>query len=87
VHARRRFVEAADLLKTPGRPHEALAFYKELFRIKRQIKDLTDQERLRARQERTVPLLTRIKAWLDNTVHSVLPKDSLGEAAHYALKH
>jgi transposase len=36
VHARRRFVEAADLLKSPGRPHEALAFYKELFRIERQ---------------------------------------------------
>ena len=87
VHARRRFVEAADLLKNPGRPHEALALYKELFRIERQIKDLTDQERLRARQERTVPLLIRFKAWLDNTVHSVLSKDSLGEAVHYVLKH
>ena len=27
VHARRKFVEAADLLEKPGRPHEALAFY------------------------------------------------------------
>ncbi|MGH8256775.1 MAG: IS66 family transposase [Steroidobacteraceae bacterium] len=87
VHARRRFVEAADLLKTPGRPHEALAFYKELFRIERQIKDLSDEGRLQARQERTVPLLARFKVWLDNTVHSVLPKDSLGEAVHYALRH
>ena len=51
MHARRRFVEAGDLLKTPGRPHEALAF------------------------------------WLDNAVHSVLPKNSLEEAVHYALKH
>ncbi|MBW4053575.1 MAG: transposase [Proteobacteria bacterium] len=32
-------------------------------------------------------LLTRFKTWLDNTVHSVLPKDSLGEAVHYSLKH
>ena len=52
-----------------------------------QIKGLTDEERLRARRERTVPLLTRFKAWLDNAVHSVLPKDSLGEVVHYALKH
>ena len=87
VHARRRFVEAADLLKSPGRPHEALAFYKALFRIERQIKDLTDEERLRVRQERTVPLLAQFKVWLDNAVHSVLPKDSLGEAIHYALRH
>ena len=87
VHARRRFVEAADLLKSTGRPHEALAFYKEIFRIERQIKDLPDEERLRARRERTVPLLTKFKTWLDHAVHSVLPKDSLGEAVHYALKH
>lgn len=83
----RHFVEAADLLKTPGRPDEALAFYREIFRIERQIKGLTDEERLRARQERTVPLLVKFKAWLDTAVHSVLPKDSLGEAVHYALKH
>ena len=62
VHARRRFVEAADLLKTPGRPHEALAFYRAMFRIERHIKDLSDAERLRERQARTVPLLTRFRA-------------------------
>ena len=42
VQARRRFAEAADLLRSPGRPHEALAFYKARFRIERQIKRLTD---------------------------------------------
>ncbi len=80
-------MEAADLRKSPGRPHEALAFYKKLFCIERQIKGLTDEERLRVRQERTVALLTQFKVWLGNAVHSVLPKDSLGEAIHYALKH
>jgi hypothetical protein len=64
-----------------------LAFYKQLFRIERQIKNLSDEERLRERQEKTVPLLTQFKAWLDNAVHSVLPKDSLGQAIHCALKH
>ena len=87
VHARRKFVEAADLLKTPGRPHEALTFYKKMFRIERQIKDLSDEERLRERQAKTVPLLTQFKAWLDNAVHSVLPKDTFGIAVNYALKH
>lgn len=55
--------------------------------IERQIKGLTDEARLQARQERTVPLLTRFKASLGHTVYSVLPKDSLGEAVHDALKH
>ena len=31
-------------------------------------------------------MLTKFKVWLDNAVHSVLPKDSLGEAVHYALR-
>jgi hypothetical protein len=70
VHARRKFVEAADLLEKPGRPHEALAFYKKLFRIEHQIEDLSDEERLKVRLERTVPLLTQLKAWLDNAVHT-----------------
>ncbi len=71
----------------PGRPHEALAFYKKMFRIERQIKDLSDEERLRERQEKTVPLLTQFKAWLDQAVHTVLPKDTFGVAVNYALKH
>lgn len=79
-------METADLLKTPGRPHEGLALYKELFRIERQIKDLTDEKRLPERQERTVRLLKRFKALLDNAVRSVPPKDRLGEAVYYALK-
>jgi hypothetical protein len=49
----------------------ALAFYRELFRIERRIKDLSDEERLRERQEKTVPLLAQFKAWLDYAVHTV----------------
>jgi transposase len=87
VHARRKFVEAADLLKSPGRPHEALAFYREIFRIERRIRDWSDEERLRERQEKTVPLLTKFKAWLNQAMHSVLPKDTFGIAVNYAMKH
>jgi hypothetical protein len=42
--------------------HEALVFYRELFRIERRIKDLSNEERLRERQEKAVPLLTQFKA-------------------------
>ncbi len=87
VHVRRKFVEAADLLEKPGRPHEVLAFYQKLFRIERQIRDLSDEERLKVQLERTVPLLTRFKAWLDKAVHTVLPKGTFGIAVNYALKH
>jgi len=32
-------------------------------------------------------LLDRFKTWLDQAVHTVLPKDTLGIAVNYALKH
>lgn len=71
--------EAAGLMRCPGDPHEVLAVYRAFFRIERQIKELSDEEPLRARQERTVPLLAQFKAWLDNAVQSVLPRDSHGK--------
>ncbi len=58
-----------------------------MFRIERQIKHLSDAERLQQRQERIVPILNQFRAWLDHAVHTVLPKDSLGIAVNHALKH
>lgn len=87
VHARRKFVEAAELLKTPGRPHEAVKFFKALFRIERQIESLSDEERHAERQRRAVPVLKDFKTWLDVQALAVLPKSALGEAVGYTLRH
>jgi len=87
VHARRKFVEAAELLKTPGRPHEAVKFFKALFRIERQINHLPDDERHAERQRCSVPLLKQFKTWLDVQALAVLPKSALGEAVGYTLRH
>jgi hypothetical protein len=87
VHARRKFVEAAELLKTPGRPHEAVKFFKALFRIERQIDHLPDDERHAQRQRCSVPILKDFKTWLDVQALAVLPKSALGEAVGYTLRH
>lgn len=87
VHARRKFVQVAQMMKEPGGAHEALRFYKALFKIEREIAALTDEERYRERQQRAVPILKAFKAWLDVQAQAVLPKSSLGEAIGYALRH
>lgn len=69
----------------PGRPHEAIRFIKQLYRIERQIRSLTDAERYEQRQARSVPVLSAFKAWLDIPVHAVLPKSALGNAVLYRL--
>jgi transposase len=87
VHARRKFVEAAELLKTPGRPHEAVKFFKALFRIERQIESLADEQRYAERQRCAVPILKDFRTWLDVQALAVLPKSALGEAVGYTLRH
>jgi transposase len=86
VHARRKFLEVAEMMKEPGRAHEALQFYKALFRIEREIAALTDEERYQERQRRAVPILLSFKTWLDAQALAVLPKSGLGEAIGYALR-
>lgn len=86
VHARRKYVEVAEMMKAPGRAHEALQFYKALFKIEREIADLTDEQRYQERQHRAVPILQRFKSWLDAQAMAVLPKSALGEAIGYALR-
>jgi transposase len=86
VHLRRKFVEVADLMKEPGRPHEAIAFIKQLYRVERRIRNLSDEERFEQRQLHAVPVLKQFKAWLDQQANAVLPKSGLGQAVSYALK-
>lgn len=86
THARRKFVEVADLLKEPGRPHEAIAFIQALYRIERQIRSLDDADRHAQRQRRALPILAQFRAWLEIQANAVLPKSGLGMAVSYALK-
>ena len=88
VHARRKFVEAAAVMKVPGRAHEAIAFIKRLYKIERHAKQnqLSDAERQTQRQEKSVPVLAEFKARLDRMAAVVLPKSALGNAVFYALR-
>jgi hypothetical protein len=73
-------------MKEPGRAHEALRFIRKLYRIERQIKPLSDEERRQQRQLCSVPVLHQFKAWLDVQANAVLPKSLLGNAIQYTLK-
>jgi len=90
-HARRKFkdAQAVQPKALKGKPHQLskadcmLHFINGLYLIERQIKDLSTEEKYQRRQERSVPVLTKIKAYLEDTQHKV-PKDSLtGKAMTY----
>jgi hypothetical protein len=74
IHARRKFVEVAEIMKHPGRPHVAIGFIKKLYRIERQIRSLNDEERREQRQVQSVHVLHAFKAWLDIQAMPCCPK-------------
>ena len=85
AHARRKFVEAQKLQpkgKT-GRADKALTLIARLYRIEREGRTLTDEQRLALRQEHSRPVIDKIHAWLEKSLAQVPPKGGIGRALHY----
>jgi transposase len=98
AHARRKFFDARE---TDGRrAAQMLAMVGELYAVEDEAKEAiagmlkqtpaaprSEQERIRLelRQEKSVPVLTRIKTWLDAEQKLVLPRSPMAQAIGYAL--
>lgn len=87
-HARRKFIEAQKAQPThkkikASKADMALSFINKLYAIERKIKHLSDDEKRAARQENSLPILNKLKAWLATNKPRVA-KDSLtGKAMTY----
>jgi transposase len=86
AHARRIFNEAAVVSKNRGSAHVALSMIQNLYLIEKQGKDFDPDRRKQLRQERSVPVLDKIKDWMDKKAEGILPGGYLGKALHYTLK-
>jgi transposase len=83
AHARRKFFEAKA---TDGqRSAQMLALVRELYAVEDEAKALDDAARLALRQEKSVPVLARIKTWLDAEREVILPRSDMATAIGYAL--
>ena len=83
AHARRRFIDAEPT--DPVLSAQAVDRIRALFRIEETAKDLSDEARAQLRRERSRPLLTEFRAWLELAETQALPKSPLGRAIGYAL--
>ena len=84
-HARRKFVEALE-----ERPEPAgwlVTEIRKLYLIERQARDecLEPDQRLRLRQDKSVPILAAFKPRLEELLPGCLPQSPLGKAIRYAL--
>ncbi len=86
AHARRRFndaVKAQGRKKKRGRAHRGLSLIRKLYRIERQARKLTIQERHARRQKHAKPILDEIRNWLDDALPQVAPSSATGKALSY----
>ncbi len=92
-HARRKFVEAIKGSKPQGKGKPtkvskadvALSHINKLYAIERQIKELSDSERYRIRQELSVPRLEALKIWLEANAGKVAKGTMTRKAMDYTL--
>jgi transposase len=83
AHARRKFFDART--SQPREVHYVLGLIGQLYEIEAEIKSSSAEPRLAARQERSVPILERLKSFLDEQQPLALPKSQYGQAIGYAL--
>lgn len=84
AHARRYFKEAEDNDKE--RSGYALKAFQEVYEIEREIKNLTNDQRRKIRQESILPKLNDFHAWMTEQYRQVTPKSPIGKALEYSLK-
>lgn len=67
----------------PSKATKVLSLINKLYATEREIKELSVDEKYQQRQEKSVPVLSQLKVYLENNQHKV-PKDSLtGKAMTY----
>jgi transposase len=82
-HSRRKFVDAEKV--APEIAREAVELIGALFRVERQAKDFSVEERLALRQAQSVPVLAKLREKLLGWKEQLLPKHPMAEAINYAL--
>jgi hypothetical protein len=82
AHARRKFYDAQD--SDGQRAAQILSLIAELYSVEREAKDADGASRLALRQSRCIPILARLKEWLDAEGDVVLPRSPMATAITYA---
>jgi len=96
AHARRRFDEAlkaqrksrkkSNRSSKQSKALQGLSLIQKLYQVERQIAEKPPEERHRIRQERSKPILVKLRSWLDASLGTVPPQSLTGKALGYLDK-
>ncbi len=66
-----------------------LDYIGRIYEVERELREravpATSAERLKARQQKSRPIMTEFRIWLDTIAPKLLPESKFGKAVHYAL--
>ncbi len=85
AHARRKFADIIKISKTNGLAHEAVKFFRALYKIEKEARELNTSMRFALRDEKAKPILATFKTWLDTNLTKTPVQSKIGEAIRYTL--
>ena len=83
AHARRKFFDAQD--SDGARSAAMLEMVRQLYAVEDAAKALNEEARRDLRQQKALPILARIRTWLDEQIKVVLPRSPMALAINYTL--
>ena len=94
AHTRRKFDEAlrgqgktrkkgSKKTSRESKARQALSQIQALYAIERSLKEASPEERAAGREERSRPVIEKLRAWLDMSIDSVPPQSLTGKAMAY----
>ncbi len=84
AHARRKFFDAMKVNAKKGLSNQGFKFIQRLYKVEEESKDLSFEERLKVRQEKSKPIADEFRLWISEHIKSVPPATALGKALGYA---
>jgi transposase len=87
AHARRKFADIIKIAKSNGLAHEAINFFKALYKIEKEAREnnLSYAHRFKLREQKAKPILAAFKTWLDAHLTKTPVQSKIGEAIRYML--
>jgi len=86
AHARRKFdeaVKAQGKKKRTGRAWRALSLIQKLYRVEREVGEMTSAQRFVHRNTHAGPVVEELRDWLDEALPHVPPTSATGKALYY----
>ena len=89
AHARRKFADIIKISKTDGLAHDAIKYFKALYKIEKETRESNASPlslyRFALRDEKAKPILTAFKTWLDTNLTKIPVQSKIGEAIRYTI--